>query len=36
VRQAADDLINDPSDSACAVFRSLRTEGQASDENGGL
>tara|TARA_B110000438_G_scaffold295958_1_gene339867 strand:- start:343 stop:2151 length:1809 start_codon:yes stop_codon:yes gene_type:complete len=35
VRQAADDLINDPSDSAFAVFRSLRTEGQESDENGG-
>ena len=36
VRRAADDLINDPTDSAFAVFRSLRTEGQASDENGGL
>jgi DNA primase len=35
VRRAADDLINDPSDAAFTVFRSLRTEGQASDENGG-
>ncbi|NKB43741.1 MAG: DNA primase [Alphaproteobacteria bacterium] len=36
VRRAADDLINEPTDSAFAVFRSLRTEGQASDENGGV
>ena len=36
VRQAADDLINDPSDSAFAAFQSLRTEGQMSDDNGGL
>ncbi|MDG2243723.1 MAG: DNA primase [Rhodospirillaceae bacterium] len=35
VRRAADDLINEPTDSAFAVFRSLRTEGQASDDNGG-
>ncbi len=36
VRRAADDLINDPTDSAFAVFRSLRTEGQTSDEGGGV
>ena len=36
VRRAADDLINDPSDSAFATFRTLRTEGQASEDNGGL
>ncbi|MFL2771923.1 MAG: DNA primase [Rhodospirillaceae bacterium] len=36
VRQAADELIKEPSDSAFAIFRSLRTEGQTSDENGGL
>ena len=36
VRRAADDLINDPSDSAFATFRSLRMEGQASDDNNGL
>jgi len=36
VRRAADDLINDPSDSAFAVFRSLRMEGQAPDDKNGL
>lgn len=36
VRQAASDLINDPSDSAFTVFRSLRTEGQVPEDNGGL
>ncbi|MEQ8735095.1 MAG: DNA primase [Rhodospirillaceae bacterium] len=33
VRRAADDLINDPTDNAFAVFQSLRTEGQESDDN---
>jgi len=33
VRRAADDMINEPTDSTFAVFRSLRTEGQASDDN---
>lgn len=36
VRRAADDMINEPTDSTFAVFRSLRTEGQASDDNGGV
>jgi DNA primase len=32
IRRAADDVINDPTDSAFAVFRSLRTEGQTTDD----
>ena len=32
IRRAADDVINDPTDSSYAVFRSLRTEGQTSDD----
>lgn len=34
IRRAADDVINDPTDSAFAVFRTLRTEGQTTDEGG--
>ena len=36
VRRAADEMINEPTDSTFAVFRSLRTEGQASDDNDGV
>lgn len=35
IRQAAQDLIEDQSDTAFARFRSLRTEGQITDDNDG-